>query len=216
MAPHRRRYTCVYDIPAPKPRVNRPKPVLTPEERVAAKEKRAANKVIREARKVWEATLVPWVPGATAFRHKEGTHVMFKTDALKLFSLTEKEIATLPREVASAAWGDKHFFALKSVRELHQRKLAAGAHPRPEEDLGKSRLIVLEANKSTGRATRKNFDYIQVTLDPRYPLSTTTSTFTLDQYDHYFAPAEIQKRAKNRVEERNRIQAEKAKLPSSV
>ncbi|KAF7299963.1 hypothetical protein HMN09_01004200 [Mycena chlorophos] len=198
MAPHRRS-ACAYATTAPKPRVKRPTPVLTPEQRQAAKEKREANKGLREARKEWEATLVPWVAGILEYRHREGTHVMFKTDARKLFGLTEKEIATLPYESSYASCGQKSFHALKAVRELHRRKVAAGVpryahvHPDTEADLAGSRMTVLVAAKSTGASTRKNFNYITL---PRFPDSTVpgadwlqTTEFTLAQYDRQFAGA---------------------------
>nr|GAT52839.1 predicted protein [Mycena chlorophos] len=187
----------------------------------AAKEKREANKGLREARKEWEATLVPWAAGNLEYRHKEGTHVrfplfltrllqvcvapslasltqvMFKTDARKLFGLTEKEISTLPYESSYASWGQKSFYALKAVRELHRRKVAAGVpryahtHPDTDAELAGSRMTVLVAAKSTGASTRKNFNYITL---PRFPDSTVpgadwlqTTEFTLAQYDRHFA-----------------------------
>jgi hypothetical protein len=57
------------------PTVKRPRKVLTAEEKEDAKLKRDINKMMKENRVEWEATLQPWVEGASAFRHPAGIYV---------------------------------------------------------------------------------------------------------------------------------------------
>ncbi|CAA7259031.1 unnamed protein product [Cyclocybe aegerita] len=86
--------------------------VLTEQERAQAK----ALKAARDAKNAWEASLVPWTSRAD-FNFPIGTVGMLKSDAKSFYSLTEKEIQTIPR---------KTFVSKADVEALVRRKKAAG------------------------------------------------------------------------------------------
>ncbi|KAJ7120644.1 hypothetical protein C8R46DRAFT_929198, partial [Mycena filopes] len=129
------------------------KKILADEEKAEAKVKREISKALAERRVEWEATLPgPWVEGATPFRHLAGTHVMFKSDAKKAFSLTEREILTLRHEAIPAS--PKTYFAVADVRALQRRKYIAGALLSAEP---KGKWRVLKVTTSSGRRKKANF-----------------------------------------------------------
>ncbi|KAJ7493879.1 hypothetical protein FB451DRAFT_1164744 [Mycena latifolia] len=116
---------------------------------------RVMNKMLKENRGEWEleATLPQlWAEGYIPFRHLTGTHVMFKSDAMKAFGLTEMEILTLRHESVPAS--PKTYFALADAKTLQQRKFAAGSLLVLDV---KGNLRVLESTTSTGRRCKGNF-----------------------------------------------------------
>ncbi|KAF9011566.1 hypothetical protein BDZ89DRAFT_1225173 [Hymenopellis radicata] len=110
------------------------------------------NKLMKENRVAWEATLQPWVKGASAFRHPAGTYVMFKSDAKKTFGLMEAEMLTLRH--GSVPGSPKTYFALADANSLQQRKFAA--HALLETGV-KGSISVLKSTTSTGRWCKANF-----------------------------------------------------------
>ncbi|KAJ7159211.1 hypothetical protein C8R43DRAFT_1233989 [Mycena crocata] len=151
MPRYRSNMCCAHAVPPPV--VKRPKKILTEDEKEEAKLKRAANKVLRDNMKEWKTTLpAQWVEGATVFRHPYGTHVMFKSDAKKAFSLTETEILTLPHESIPGSF--KTYFALTDAKALQRRKFDSGAL----SSVGvKGNLRVLRAMPDSGRRKKANF-----------------------------------------------------------
>ncbi|KAJ7130697.1 hypothetical protein C8R46DRAFT_1048810 [Mycena filopes] len=142
MPPYRSKTCCAHHA---RPVVKRPKKVLNEEEKAEAKVKREINKALKDKRVEWEATLPgPWREGAAPFRHLAGTHVMFKSDAKKAFTLTEREILTLRHESIPAS--PKTYFAVADVRALQRRN---------SEPQGNWR--VLKATTSSGRRKKANF-----------------------------------------------------------
>ncbi|KAK7046370.1 hypothetical protein R3P38DRAFT_2873487 [Favolaschia claudopus] len=158
MPAYRSKMCCAYlndDLLTKRPRAPRPKKILTAEEKEEAKVKRAANKALKERRVAWEATLPTPLKEDPNFRHREGTLLTFKKDAMKCFGLTEREVATVRYE--PARYSIKQYYALADVQALHQRKFAAGALLSAEL---KGTLRVLECLSSGGHRGKSNWDYI--------------------------------------------------------
>ncbi|GJE95525.1 hypothetical protein PsYK624_117100 [Phanerochaete sordida] len=89
---------CAFDEPAPKPKPTRPRVVLTAEEKAAKKEEAAARKEQKEKRKQWEDSLQKW-KGEDERRGTllpDGTQCLYKSEAKKFYSLSDKELEALP------------------------------------------------------------------------------------------------------------------------
>ncbi|KAJ3496826.1 hypothetical protein NLJ89_g10430 [Agrocybe chaxingu] len=122
--PRQPRMRCAYADPPPaKPRQAKPKKVLTEEEKAEAKVLKEARKKVRDAKNAWEASLVSWTSKGD-FRFPIGTMAMYKSDAKSSYSLSEKEILTLPHE--SIPGSSKTFVSQADTKALAQRKFAAG------------------------------------------------------------------------------------------
>ncbi|KAK7056096.1 hypothetical protein R3P38DRAFT_3305034 [Favolaschia claudopus] len=154
------------DSPIPKlPKARPPKKVLTAEEKEEAKAQRAANKVLREKRTEWEASLPPPFQQSSSFKHSAGTLVTFKTDAKRVFGLSERDMETLRYE--ACPWSIKQYYALADVRALQRRKFSAGALPSMEL---KGHLRVLETLSSGGHRGKSNFPYAYDDAACYYPM----------------------------------------------
>ncbi|EIN12459.1 hypothetical protein PUNSTDRAFT_141159 [Punctularia strigosozonata HHB-11173 SS5] len=99
---------------------SRKRVVLTPEEREEKKRMVAARKEARDKKKAWDASLAS---EGRVLTFAMGTRVLLKSDAQRAFSLTPKEMRSLPYQ--TFACSPKTIYSLDSLRQLATRKRAA-------------------------------------------------------------------------------------------